>query len=175
MSLWKDVPSGVDPPRVIYAVIETPKGSKNKYEIARDFDGVILDRVLHSSVMYPVDYGLLPRSYYEDGDPLDVMVIINEVTFPGCIVSCRPIALLEVIDEGKRDDKILAVAEGDPRLEEIEDIEHLPKHFTKEIENFFAFYKILENKDTKIIGWANKDKAYEAIERSLKLYERKFH
>jgi inorganic pyrophosphatase len=104
MSLWKNLPSGRSPPEIINVIIETPKDSKNKYEVSKEFDCMLLDRVLHSSVVFPLAYGLIPRTFYEDGDPLDAMVLISEPTFPGCVVEARPIGVLEMSDEKGQDD-----------------------------------------------------------------------
>lgn len=169
------MPAGRDPPRVVNVIIETPQGSKNKYEIAKDFDGMLLDRVLHSSVVFPIAYGLIPRTYYDDNDPLDAMVIISEPTFPGCVVEARPLGVLKMLDEKGQDDKILTVAVSDPRFKEFLELEDLPLHQLNEIAEFFLTYKRLEEgKSTQVIGWERKDLAMRAIERSLSLYDRKF-
>src|SRR5512137_2416676 len=98
MSLWKKVPSGRNPPEIINVIIETPRGSKNKYEISKEHDFILLDRVLHSSVVFPHSYGLIPRTYYDDDDPMDIMVLLSETTFPGCVVEARPIGMLKIKD-----------------------------------------------------------------------------
>ncbi|MEM2943241.1 MAG: inorganic diphosphatase [Methanomassiliicoccales archaeon] len=175
MSLWKLVPSGRDPPRIINVVVETPQGSKNKYEISKEYDCILLDRVLHSSVVFPVAYGIIPRTYYEDGDPLDAMVMISEPTFPGCVIEARPIGLLKMIDEKGQDDKVLTVALGDPRYKEYQQLEDLPLHYLNEIAEFFLTYKRLEEgKGTKVIGWERKEIALEAISRSLEMFRKNF-
>jgi inorganic pyrophosphatase len=175
MSLWENVPSGRDPPEIINVIVETPKGSKNKYELAKDFNGIMLDRVLHSSVVFPLAYGLIPRTYFDDGDPLDALVIISEPTFPGCVVEVRPIGILEMSDEKGRDDKVLTVSVADPRYRNWTDLEDLPEHLLDEIAEFFQTYKRLEEgKSTNVLGWEGRDKAIEAIEYSLKYYKDKF-
>lgn len=173
-SFWHAVPTGPNPPEDLFVVIETPKGSKNKYEISKDFPGIMLDRVLHSSVMYPIDYGLIPRTYYLDGDPLDAMVLVSEKTFPGVVIEARPIAMMEMIDQGDVDNKILTVAKGDPMFREIESMDQLPKHLLNEISNFFETYKILEKKETKVNGWRGKHETLEEIQKSIKMYDDKF-
>ncbi len=173
-SYWHSVPTGPKPPDEVYVVIETPKGSKNKYEIAKEFPGIVLDRVLHSSVMYPIDYGLIPRTFYDDGDPVDAMVLVSEKTFPGVVVEARPIAMMEMIDQGDLDNKILCVAKGDPMYREINSKEQLPPHLLNEISNFFETYKILEHKKTEVKGWKGKDEALREVERSIGMYKEKF-
>lgn len=173
-SYWHSVPVGPNPPEELYVVVETPKGSKNKYEIAKDFPGIVLDRVLHSSVMYPLDYGLIPRTYYMDGDPLDAMVLVSQKTYPGIIIEARPIGMMEMIDQGDVDNKILTVAKGDPMFRDVKSLEDLPPHLLKEIANFFETYKILEKKETKVNGWKGKSEAVEEIKKSIELYNQKF-
>lgn len=173
-SFWHSVPTGPNPPEELYVVIETPKGSKNKYEISKEFSGIMLDRVLHSSVMYPIDYGLIPRTYYLDGDPLDAMVLVSEKTYPGVVIEARPIAMMEMIDQGDLDNKILTVAKGDPMFRDIESMDQLPQHLLKEISNFFETYKILEKKKTEVNGWKGKKEAVEEIKKSIGLYNDKF-
>ena len=127
MNLWHELPPGPDAPDVVYAIIEIPKGSRNKYEYHKSAGIIKLDRVLYSSLHYPGDYGLIPRTYYEDGDPLDVLVMINEPTFPGCIIEARPIGVFQMLDKGLPDDKILAVPATDPLFAGNTDIRiHLP-------------------------------------------------
>lgn len=175
MTLWKEIPAGRDPPDLINVIIETPKGSKNKYEMSKNYDVIVLDRVLHSSVIYPLAYGLIPRTYYDDGDPLDAMVMISEPTFPGCVVEARPIGLLNMVDEAGEDDKILAVAVGDPRYAEIEEIDDVPTHHLNEIAEFFQTYKSLEEgKKTEVLGWQGREKAREAILHAIKLFDEEF-
>jgi inorganic pyrophosphatase len=159
----------------VNVIVETPQGSKNKYEIAKDFDGILLDRVLHSSVVFPIAYGLIPRTYYDDNDPLDAMVIISEPTFPGCIVEARPVGVLRMLDEKGQDDKVLTVAVDDPRNKEYLELEDLPLHQLNEIAEFFLTYKRLEEgKTTQVIGWERRDSAIKAVSRGLKLFETKF-
>jgi inorganic pyrophosphatase len=167
-----DRSTGPDPPKVIYAVIETPKGSKNKYEYSEELDALVLDRVLHSSVVYPLAYGFVPGTRYEDGDPLDVMVLMSEPVDPGCVVKARPLGMLRMLDNGAPDDKILASVVGDPRVLEVESYEDLPRHELLEIAEFFQYYKRLEeNRVTEVKGWASKEDAFEAVISSMKRYQ----
>ncbi|OPY31374.1 MAG: Inorganic pyrophosphatase [Methanomassiliicoccales archaeon PtaU1.Bin124] len=175
MSLWKKVPSGRNPPEIINVIIETPKDSKNKYEVSKEYDFVYLDRVLHSSVVYPIAYGLVPRTYFDDGDPVDAMVLLSEPTFPGCVVEARPVGVLRMKDEKGVDDKVLCVATGDPRNKEIHDLDDLPHHFLDEIAEFFRTYKRLEEgKHTEVLGWDDREKAIETINYSLQLFRNQF-
>jgi inorganic pyrophosphatase len=160
---FSNLPIGDKVPEVINAVVEIPKGAHNKYEYDEALDEIRLDRVLYSSVFYPVDYGFIPETRADDGDHLDVLVIISESVFPGCVVSVRPIGVLDMEDESGRDYKIVAVAEKDPRNKKIESIDSLPEHFEKEVQNFFETYKKLENKWVKIKGWLGKKEAYRVI------------
>jgi inorganic pyrophosphatase len=137
----------------IDVIIEIPQGSRNKYEYDHTQHFIRLDRVLHSAVHYPADYGFVPETLSKDGDPLDVLVIVIDPTFPGCHVAARPIGVLRMVDDKGEDEKILAVPVGDPRFDDIYDLPDLHDHWLKEIENFFATYKLLEEKDTELLGW----------------------
>ncbi|MGH2442923.1 MAG: inorganic diphosphatase [Chloroflexota bacterium] len=145
-------------------IIEIPQGSRNKYEYNHDTHTIHLDRVLHSSVHYPTDYGFLPNSLSTDGDPLDVLVIVHDPTFPGCHVQARPLGVLHMVDEKGVDEKILAVPSGDPRFDDILVLDDIRGHWLKEIENFFATYKLLEAKDTDLLGWGDADEATKIIQ-----------
>ena len=170
MNLWKDIPTGPSDPKVIYAVVEIPKGSRNKYEYDKDMEAFALDRVLYSPFHYPAEYGIIPQTLWDDGDPMDILVIMDEPTFPGCVIETRPIGIMRMIDGGDSDDKILGVPVNDPRFTDIKDINHVPKQFLDEIEHFFSDYKKLEGKTTKVLGWENAEKAFEAIKHSKDLY-----
>lgn len=174
-SYWHTVPLGPNPPEELNVIIETPRGSRNKYEISKQFGGVILDRVLHSSVFYPVEYGAVPRTLYDDGDPLDAMVLVTQPTVPGIVLSARPIGLMKMIDQGDLDNKILMVATKDPYYRGIKTYSDLPDHLLDEILNFFQTYKILEKKKTEVTGWEGKEMAIKDIERSIKAYNEAFH
>ena len=171
MNLWKDLAPGPSVPEVIYAVIEIPKGSRNKYEYDKDMEAFALDRVLYSPFVYPAEYGIIPQTLYDDGDPMDVMVLMEQPTFPGCVIETRPIGIMRMIDGGDNDDKILGVPVNDPRFKDINDISDVPKHLLDEIAHFFKEYKHLEGKTTEILGWENADKAFEAIKHSIELYK----
>ena len=150
---------------VVEAVVEIPKGSRNKYEIDPTTGLIYLDRVLFSSVHYPADYGFIPGTKSPDGDPLDVMIIVEEPTVPGCRVEVRPIGILLMRDEQGIDEKILGVPIADPRFEGIKDISQLQKHWLVEIENFFNTYKVLEGKETCVEDWKGAEEAKAALKR----------
>ena len=155
-------------PGILNVIIEIPAGSKNKYEFDKDLQAFALDRVLYSSVQYPYDYGFVPNTLADDGDPLDGMVIIDEPTFPGCIIAARPIGMLEMIDGGDRDEKILCVPDKDPRYKDVRSIKDLPSHRLDEIAEFFRSYKNLEKKVTEIRGWLDVDHVMPLVEQCIK-------
>jgi inorganic pyrophosphatase len=174
-NLWTDLETGPNPPETIHAVVECLKGERNKYEYDKDVPGVVLDRVLHSSVHYPSDYGFIPRSYYDDDDPLDVLVLVEDATFPGCVVEARPVALMRMDDDGEQDDKVIAVPTEDPRFDHVEDVGDLTDQQTAEIAEFFETYKNLEaGKETETLGFEDRAAAVDAIEHSQELYEEQF-
>ncbi|MBI4503999.1 MAG: inorganic diphosphatase [Chloroflexi bacterium] len=148
---------------VIEVFIEIPRGSRNKYEYDPATHQFRLDRVLYSSVHYPTDYGFVPDTLAEDGDTLDALVMVEEPTFPGCIIRVRPVGLLHMRDEKGEDHKLLAVPVGDPRFAAMHDLADVPQHWLREIENFFAIYKQLEEKETEIIGWDDAAAAHRVI------------
>jgi inorganic pyrophosphatase len=147
----------------VEVVIEIPKGSRNKYEI--DPSGVVrLDRVLYSSVHYPTDYGFIPDTLAPDGDHLDVLVLVEEPTFPGCRMQARPVGVLKMRDEKGEDHKIIAVPVADPRFEGVHDLGDVHPHWMKEIENFFTVYKTLEpEKVVSIVGWGDREESWRFI------------
>jgi len=175
VNLWEDIETGPNPPEEIYAVVECLKGERNKYEYNKEIPGVQLDRVLHSNVHYPSDYGFLPRSYYDDGDPFDVLVLVEDQTFPGCVIEARPVAMMKMDDDGEKDDKVIAVPIEDPRYDHIEDVGDLTDQTKAEISEFFETYKNLEaGKETETLGWVGKQEAMDAIEHAQELYEEQF-
>lgn len=148
----------------VEAVVEIPRGSRNKYEYDLSTNTIRLDRVLFSSIHYPTDYGFIPGTKTPDGDPLDVLIIVEEPTFPGCHVKARVIGVLHMEDEAGIDDKILAVTAADPRFAGINDISNLQPHWLSEIENFFKIYKLLEKKKTFVLGWNARENGIAIIE-----------
>jgi inorganic pyrophosphatase len=157
-------------PGVINILIEIAGGSQNKYEFDKDLEAFALDRVLYSSVKYPYDYGFVPNTLADDGDPLDGMVIIDEPTFPGCVIAARPIGFLEMVDGGDRDEKILAVPAKDPRYAHVKSLSDIAPHRLDEIAEFFRSYKNLEKKVTEILGWQDVDKVKALVDKSIQAY-----
>lgn len=154
-------------PGIINVLIEIIGGSKNKYEYDKDLQAFALDRVLYSSVQYPCDYGFVPNTLADDGDPLDGMVLMDEPTFPGCIIAARPIGFLEMIDGGDRDEKILCVPEKDPRYSKVRSLSDIAPHRLDEIAEFFRTYKNLEKKVTEIRGWQDVDQVMPLVEKCV--------
>ncbi len=155
-------------PGLINVLIEIPAGSKNKYEYDKDLQAFALDRVLYSSVQYPYDYGFVPNTLADDGDPLDGIVLIDQPTFPGCIIAARPIGMLEMIDGGDRDEKILCVPGKDPRYTKVKSLQDIAPHRLDEIAEFFRTYKNLEKKVTEIRGWQDLDQVMPLVEKCIK-------
>ncbi|NEP04478.1 MAG: inorganic diphosphatase [Okeania sp. SIO2G4] len=155
-------------PGLINVLIEIPAGSKNKYEFDKDLQAFALDRVLYSSVQYPYDYGFVPNTLADDGDPLDGMVIMDEPTFPGCVIAARPIGMLEMIDGGDRDEKILCVPDKDPRYTEVKSLQDIAPHRLEEIAEFFRTYKNLQKKVTEILGWKDVEHVMPLVEKFVK-------
>ena len=171
MDFLRDLETGPKAPEVVHAVIESPKGTENKYEYDVEKKTIVLDRVLYSAVHFPGDYGFLPQTLDEDGDPLDILVLVSNPTFPGCVMTARPVGLLQMLDGDKRDDKILAVPTGDPRYTEYHDLDDLPEHILKEIAYLFETYKVLEGKKVRIIGWENAAAAKAIIKHCQESYQ----
>ena len=173
-NLWHVLEAGPNPPEEIFAIVEIPKGVRNKYEFNKDIGFIRLDRVLYSSLHYPGDYGLIPQTFYDDGDPLDVLVMINEPTFPGCVIQARPIGLFRMLDRYMPDDKVLAVPVKDPLFAGYFDIGDIPQHFLSEVAHFFEVYKDLEGHRTKPLGWEPAAVARAEIERAMGLFHQRF-
>jgi inorganic pyrophosphatase len=167
---WHSVSPGKDAPDIVNGIVEIPKGSRAKYELDKESGLLMLDRVLYSSVYYPANYGFIPQSYCEDNDPLDILIISQIDVVPLCIVGARPIGVLRMLDGGEADDKILAVAAGDPSVNHIQDISELPGHFMSELKNFFEDYKKLEKKTVKVEEFFGKEDAVKIILESFQLY-----
>jgi len=174
LHLWHNLKSGPKAPEIVYAVIETPKGSRNKYEYSKPAGVIKLDRVLYSPLHYPGDYGFIPQTYFEDGDPTDILVMMNEATFPGCVVEARTLGVFRMIDKGEPDYKILAVPATDPNFEHIKTFEDVPQHFINEVRHFFMTYKQLEGVEVNNLGWGDTKEAQGEISKSMELYREKF-
>lgn len=174
LNLWRDLSPGANPPEEVTAIIEIPQGSRNKYELDKSTGLIKLDRVLYSAVHYPAEYGFIPRTLHDDGDPMDVLVLLKEETFPGCMVDVRPIGVLHMLDRGEPDDKILAVPLHDPLSAEYFDIADLPQHLLKEVAQFFVSYKELEGKKVEIVGWGKSEESLRLITRSIERYDQAY-
>lgn len=171
MNLLKDIEPGTK--EEINVIIEIPKGSKNKYEIDKKTGLIMLDRAMHTSQDYPFDYGFVPQTLCDDGDALDVVLLTTYPLFPGVLVKVRPVAIMNMIDSGEGDEKIIAVPCEDPRWSDVQDIADVNKHTLKEIEHFFLTYKKIQNKSVEINGFDGKEKAIEAFEKAQKVYKEK--
>lgn len=151
----------------VMALIEIPRGSKNKYEWDEDMGGIALSRVLYQSVAYPAEYGFIPGTLAEDGDALDVVVLIDQPTFPGCFMRVRPIGILKLRQEGERDDKVLCVAVSDPLYADVHDLSDIPPHRLLEIKHFFATYTELEGREVEVGEWEGAEAARAEIRECL--------
>ena len=156
------------------SVIEITKGGKNKYELDKETGLLRLDRVLYTATHYPANYGFIPRTYAEDNDPLDVLVLCEENIEPMTLVECYPIGVLIMIDSQQKDEKIIAVAKKDPFLNTYKDITELPPHISSEIKHFFEVYKQLENRETVVEKILGKTEAEEIIQKSIENYNKRF-
>ena len=154
-------------PGLLNVLIEITAGSKNKYEYDKELQAFALDRVLYSSVHYPYDYGFIPNTLADDGDPLDGMVMMDEPTFPGCVIAARPIGMLEMIDGGDRDEKILCVPDKDPRYSSVKSLKDVAPHKLEEIEEFFNSYKNLEKKAVETLGWKDVDQVLPLVKKCV--------
>ena len=173
-NIWHDIhPSRINQDDFI-AYIEIEKGSKNKYELDKQTGMLILDRILHTSTHYPANYGFIPRSYGDDGDPLDVLVLCSENILPQSLVRCFPIGVISMLDQGKNDDKIVAVPFNDPVYNTYTEVFQLPQHVMDEMAHFFTVYKSLEQKDTVIDEIRGPKEAKAIIQRALDAYVDKF-
>ncbi len=171
-NLWHDVDrKKVDEFNVI---IEIPKGSRVKYELDKETGLIMFDRVLYSPMHYPCDYGFVPQTLWEDGDPLDVLVMTREPLVPGCLIKCRAIGVLDMIDGGEGDAKILAVPVKDPRFDTFLDIADVEPHILKEIKHFFTVYKDLQNKKVEVGEWRNLASAKADIKKSFEMYDKEY-
>jgi len=173
-NIWHDIAPSRISPKDFVAVIEIEKGSKMKYELDKETGSLILDRILYTSTHYPSNYGLIPRTYAEDLDPLDVLVVSSEVIQPLALVRCYPIGVLTMLDQGKPDEKIIAIPFQDPMFNCYKDVSELPQHIFSEMSHFFSVYKTLEGKETVVDELHGHEAAELVIRKSLDAYIDKF-
>ena len=171
-NLWHDVSrKSKDEFNVI---VECPKGSRVKYEVDKETGLIEFDRVLYSPMHYPTNYGFVPQTLWEDGDPLDVLVMAFEELVPGCLVKCRALGVLDMVDSGEGDAKVLAVPVKDPRFESVKTIDDVEPHLLEEISHFFKVYKDLQKKEVEVGEWRSREEALKDIERSFELYDAEY-
>ncbi|MBL7056138.1 inorganic diphosphatase [Candidatus Woesearchaeota archaeon] len=174
MNPWHDVNPGNKIPEEVNVVVEVPKDCKLKYELDKETGLLKLDRALYSAVHYPGDYGFIPKTYWDDDDPLDVLILSNFPIFPMTLVQVRPIGVLEMEDDNEMDDKIICVHANDPRFNRYKELEDIPEHMLLEIKHFFETYKELQNKKVKVLNLKDSKAAKECIQKGLMLYKEKF-
>src|SRR5882724_2971205 len=171
---WHGISPGDHAPRIVTAVVEIPQGSRCKYEIDKTSGLLKLDRVIYSSFHYPSNYGFIPQTYGDDKDPLDILILTSLPIQPLCLMDAKVIGVMQMIDNGDSDDKIIAVAANDPSVNHYNNIEELPKHFFEELRHFFEEYKRLENKTVKVEEFGDKSMALKIINDAVKLYKDTF-
>lgn len=172
---WHDVSPGFNTSDIVNGIIEIPKGTRAKYELDKESGLLRLDRVLFSSVYYPANYGFIPQSYCDDKDPLDILILSQIDVVPMCIVPAKVIGVMRMLDNGEADDKIIAVAAGDPSVSHINHISELPTHFISEMRSFFEDYKKLEKKTVVVEDFLDKNTALSILKESLIMYQEHFN
>lgn len=168
---WHDLPIGPEPPEEIYAVVEISKGSKVKYELDKESGMLLVDRVLYSSVVYPANYGFIPRTLDDDDDPLDLLVLMQEPVAPLSLLRVKPVGMMPMVDEGENDGKIVCVHLDDPEYSVFTHFKQLPGHRMHELQRFFEDYKKLENKEVRVGEMFGPEEAIEAINHAVDLYQ----
>ncbi len=174
MNIWHDVSADRIKPDNFLSVIEISRGDKKKYELDKQTGCIILDRILYTSMQYPANYGFIPRTLADDGDPLDVLVLCNETLDPLVLVQCYPIGVLTMQDGGENDEKIIAIPFKDPTYNSFHNVSDLPRHLFDEMTHFFSFYKMLEGKQTAVDEIGDRDRAIEIIKRCINNYNAKY-
>lgn len=174
MNIWHDISQSRIKTDDFEALIEIPKGCKEKYELDKETGMLRLDRVLYTSTVYPANYGFLPRTLADDGDPLDVLVLGNAAIYPMTLVRCYPIGVIKMIDSGSLDEKIIAIPFQDPNYNGYKDISELPPHIFEEMMHFFEVYKSLEHKSTTVKEICHKAEAVSIIDKCIRLYQEKY-
>lgn len=168
---YQHVPPGTDLPTVVNAIVEIPKGRRSKFEVDKRTGLIKLDRYLYSSSHYPGDYGFIPQTLAEDGDALDILVMVNEPTFSGCLIEARVVGLFRMTDRGLHDYKLLGVPHTDPLFAEFQGLEDVPAHYLREVEHFFSTYKQLEGVAIVTQGWTSRDAAIDEVRVSVERYQ----
>lgn len=174
MNIWHDIDAARVRPEDFIAVVEIAKGSRNKYELDKETGMLILDRILYTATHYPMNYGFLPRTYADDGDPLDVLILCSESIDPLTLVHCYPIGVMRMEDGGMRDEKIIAISFGDPTYTPYQDISELPRHIFDELCHFFSVYKQLEGKSTVVNDVGGREEALSIIRHCIEGYQKRF-
>ncbi len=170
-NLWHELtPGPAGETDVVYVVVEIPNRSRNKFVYDIEGGFIKLARVLHSSLHYPGDYGFIPRTLYDDGEPVDVLVMNNEPSAPGCIIEARPLGIFRTLDRGLRDDKVLAVPATDPLFDGYRELDDVPAHFLEEVAHFFSVYKNLQHEQVDVLKWEGRAVALQEIERGIGMY-----
>lgn len=175
MNLLHDITPGKNIPQEINVIVEINKGSKNKYELDKETGLIMLDRVMYTSQDYPFDYGFVPQTHWHDGDPLDVVLLTTHPLVPGLLLTARPVGVLDMIDDGESDAKILAVPVKDPRFNEIKDLSDVNPHTIEEIRHFFETYKQIQKKTVTIPTIRDAKAALEIVTESIELYKKEFN
>ncbi len=173
-NIWHDISPKRITPEDFVAVVEISKGSKKKYELDKETGFIILDRILYTSTHYPANYGFIPRTYGDDGDPLDVLILCSEDLEPLALVRAYPIGMISMIDNGRNDEKIIAIPLGDPTYNHYTDISQLPSHVFEEMKHFFSVYKNLENKETAVNEISGRAEAVRVIKEAIDRYIENF-
>jgi inorganic pyrophosphatase len=171
---WHETSIGQNPPEFVNGLIEIPKGSRAKYEVDKESGLIKLDRVIYASMYYPLNYGFIPQTMGEDHDPLDIVVLTQVSVVPLCLIPSKVIGVMQMVDRGEADDKIIAVAEQDPSVNQINDVRDLPDHLRAELKHFFENYKTLENKKVVVDEFMDKAYAMRVIEKSISFYKEHF-
>lgn len=171
---WHGVPPGDHAPRVVNAIVEIPQGSRCKYEIDKASGLLKLDRIIYSSFHYPCNYGFIPQTYGDDKDPLDILILTSLPVQALCLMEAKVIGVMQMVDSGDADDKIIAVAANDPSVNHYNNIEELPRHFFDELRHFFEEYKKLENKTVVVEEFGDKSQALKVIEEAMAFYKENF-
>ena len=174
MNLWHDIAPARVRPEDFFAVIEIEKGSKNKYEMDKETGALRLDRILYTSTHYPANYGFIPRTWADDLDPLDTLILCSEPLLPLTLVRCYPIGVISMVDSGMSDEKIISIPFGDPMYNGYKDITELPQHISDEMSHFFRVYKTLEGKETAVEQARGREAALEIIRAAREAYKAKF-